>query len=78
MKQFLNSLLTLGLFILAAMLFFVGVTYTFPSSLINIVLFIVAIFVLLQGCGNIDKQNGYGKYSATTSADKDETQIKDE
>lgn len=69
MKEFFNKTLTLLLFLLSAGLFYLTFTYVFISSFINIALFIIAIFVLLEACGNIDKANGYGKYSGTTSSD---------
>ena len=64
MKEFLNSVLSMLLFIVAICLFYISATVTFTSSMVNIIVFVVAIFVLLQGCGNIDKTHKFGKYAA--------------
>ena len=64
MKDFLNSVLSMLMFIVAICLFYVSATVTFTSSVVNIIIFVIAIFVLLQGCGNIDKTHKFGKYAA--------------
>lgn len=63
MKEFFNSVLSMMMFIVAICLFYTAVTVTFTSSVMNIIIFIIAIFVLLQGCGNIDKTHKFGKYA---------------
>ena len=63
MKQFLFKLLTLGLFLLSVGCFYAARTLVFSSAFINIALFVVAIFVLFEACGNADRLLGYGKYS---------------
>jgi len=71
MKDFLNSVLSMSLFIVAVCLFYVSATVTFTSSLMNIIIFVIAIFVLLQGCGNIDKAHKFGKYAAEPETNTD-------
>jgi hypothetical protein len=72
MKEFLNRILVLGCLVLATVLFYVCLFYQFPIPLVNLVLFVVALFVLFMGFGYIDKLNGYGRYSGHTSDNKDE------
>ena len=71
MKHFLNFILIWALLILSCGLFYVAVTVTFPSSLINIVSFVSAAVTLVEACGLIDKDNGYGKHNKN---DSDESQ----
>lgn len=66
MKHFFNVILIWALLILACGLFYVAVKIPFPSSLINIVSFVSAIFSLVQACGVIDKVLGYGKHGDDT------------
>lgn len=63
MLNILSKLITLAMFLLAAGCFYMAVTVTFATSFVNVALFIIAIFFLLQGCGRLDKAYGYGKYS---------------
>lgn len=63
MLNILSKLITLAMFLLAAGCFYMAVTVTFSTSFVNVAMFIVAIFFLLQGCGRLDKAYGYGKYS---------------
>jgi hypothetical protein len=44
-------------------LFYAALTVTYPSVFINLVLIIVSIFVLLQGCERIDKAYELGEYA---------------
>lgn len=76
MKHFLEELFTLILFLVFAGLIYLAITMPFFSSFVNIALFIIAIFVLLQACANFDKQMKLGEYSATTKTDTTETQDK--
>jgi fatty acid desaturase len=62
MKQFFLRLLTLSLFILAVGLFYLAVTFPFSNLLVNVILLVVALFVTVQACGNVDKLLCYGKY----------------
>ena len=71
MKHFLNVILIWALLILACGLFYVAVTIPFPTSLVNIVAFVSAIFFLIQACGVIDKDMGYGKHDK----DSDKSQM---
>ena len=63
MLNILNKLITLAMFLASAWCFHAATTIVFASSFLNVGLFIVAIFFLLQGCGRLDKAYGYGKYS---------------
>lgn len=74
MKHFLEGLFTLILFLVSAGLVYFAITMPFFSSFVNIALFIIAIFVLLQACANFDKQMKFGDYSATTKTDTAEIQ----
>lgn len=49
---------TLLLFLISGGGFYLAFTTTFSSFFMNIALFIIAIFVLLQGCANVDRMNG--------------------
>lgn len=63
MKDFFTSLITLILFIVALGLFYAALTFSYPSVFINLVLIIISIFVLLQGCERIDKAYELGDYA---------------
>jgi hypothetical protein len=63
MKNILTKLFTILLFILSLILFYLAITSYFFSMLVNLILLVIAIFVLLQGCDNIDKICGLGKYN---------------
>jgi hypothetical protein len=63
MKHFFENLFVLVLFLLSTSLFFFALTSVFFSPLINILMFIVAIFFLLQGCSKLDKALGLGDYN---------------
>jgi hypothetical protein len=63
MKDFFTSLITLILFVVALGLFYAALTVTYPSVFINLVLIIISIFVLLQGCERIDKAYELGEYA---------------
>lgn len=63
MKHFFSILLTWALLALSCTMFYIAVTVAFPSSLVNILSFLTAAFLLVQGCGLIDKNNGYGKHN---------------
>ena len=71
MKELLNKVLSLVLFIVALVLFYVAVAATFTSSVVNIIVFVIAIFVLLQGCGNVDKTHHFGQYAAESETKPD-------
>ena len=66
MKHFFNVILIWALLILACGLFYVAVTIPFHTSLVNIMAFVSAIFSLVQACGLIDKDMGYGKHGNGT------------
>ena len=62
MKNFITSLITLIFFIMAVGLFYAAITVAYPSVFINLVLVIISIFVLLQGCERLDKAYNLGPY----------------
>ena len=63
MKDFFTGLITLLFFIMAVALFYAAITVTYPSVLINLVLVIISIFILLQGCERLDKAYELGEYA---------------
>lgn len=63
MKHFFSLLLIWAMLILSCGLFYVAVTVPFPSSFINIASFVSALFCLVQGCGLIDKEHGFGRHN---------------
>ena len=62
MREFFTDLITLLFFAVALGLFFAAVTVVYPSVFINLVLVIISIFVLLQGCERLDKAYNLGPY----------------
>lgn len=62
MKEFFADLITLLFFAVALGLFCVAVTVEYPTVFINLVLVIISIFVLLQGCERLDKAYNLGPY----------------
>lgn len=68
MKNFINNTVTLVLFLISVGCFYSAFALAFTSPLINILLGVIAIYVFLQACGNVDKKMEIGPYSE----DKDE------
>ena len=62
MREFFTDLITLLFFAVALGLFFAAVTVAYPTVFINLVLVIISIFVLLQGCERLDKAYNLGPY----------------
>lgn len=62
MKEFFTGLITLLFFAVALGLFCTAVTVVYPTVFINLVLVIISIFVLLQGCERLDKAYNLGPY----------------
>jgi hypothetical protein len=73
MKEFFTDLITLLFFIVALGLFWAAVTVAYSTVFINLVLVIISIFVLLQGCERLDKAYHLGEYN-----DEEEKQNYDE
>lgn len=65
MKHFFDDLIILSLLLLSISLAYFAIVTSFGLPLVNILLLIIAIFVLLQGCNRIDKNWGIGKYQKT-------------
>lgn len=63
MKNLFNSLKTIGLMILSVIFFIMGITAFAKSMFVNLLLIIVAIFILFVASDNFDKTNGLGIYS---------------
>ena len=63
MRDFFNDLLTLLFFVVAITLFYAAITVAYNTIFFNLILIVVSIFVLLQGCERIDRANGLGKYA---------------
>ena len=62
MREFFTDLITLLFFIVALGLFWAAVTVVYSTVFINLVLVIISIFVLLQGCERLDKAYNLGPY----------------
>ena len=62
MREFFTGLITLLFFAVALGLFCVAITVAYPTVFINLVLVIISIFVLLQGCERLDKAYNLGPY----------------
>ena len=73
MREFFTDLITLLFFAVALGLFWAAVTVVYPTVFINLVLVIISIFVLLQGCERLDKAYNLGPYK-----EKEEEQNHDE
>lgn len=67
MSIFNTTFKTLILFLIATAILYLSFVLTLPSVLLNILLFIIAIFVLLQGCDGLDKLLGLGKYNSNSN-----------
>ena len=73
MREFFTDLITLLFFIVTLGLFWAAVTVAYSTVFINLVLVIISIFVLLQGCERLDKAYHLGEYN-----DEEEKQNHDE
>ena len=60
LKNILSKLRVLCDFVISTCLTYVGLTLPMGNVLLNIILIVVALFVLIQALGLIDKLNGYG------------------
>lgn len=47
--------------LIAVILFFISATVTFSSAVANVVIFVIALFLLILNMGRIDDSNGFGK-----------------
>lgn len=72
MQDLLFKLITLLFFIVATGLFYAAVTIAYNSVFVNLVLIIVSIFVLLQGCSRVDRSLGLGEYAKTNNENNNE------
>ena len=63
MKAFLNNTVTLILYLISVGCFYGAFTIVFASPLINILLGVIAVYIFLQACGNVDKKMEIGPYS---------------
>ena len=68
MREFFTDLITLLFFAVALGLFWAAVTVVYPTVFINLVLVIISIFVLLQGCERLDKAYNLGEYKEEEEA----------
>jgi hypothetical protein len=62
MKNFLNELSALIIFLLSIFFFYLSFTINIISPLVNVFVFIIAIFVLIKSCDRLDKELGIGEY----------------
>lgn len=72
MREFFTDLITLLFFAVALGLFWAAVTVAYPTVFINLVLVIISIFVLLQGCERLDKAYNLGPYQETETETEEE------
>lgn len=72
MKEFFTDLITLLFFAVALGLFCIAVTVVYPTVFINLVLIIISIFVLLQGCERLDKAYNLGPYKEENDEEEKE------
>lgn len=63
MKAFLNNTVTLVLYLISVGCFYGAFAIVFASPLINILLGVIAVYIFLQACGNVDKKMKIGPYS---------------
>jgi hypothetical protein len=63
MREFFSKIFTLIIFIAAMALFYAALTVNYSNAFFNLILIIISIFVLLIGCGRVDKAMGLGKYA---------------
>ena len=78
MREFFTGLITLLFFAVALGLFCAAVSVVYPTVFINLVLVIISIFVLLQGCERLDKAYNLGPYKEEEKEEEDEEQNYDE
>lgn len=69
MREFFSKIFTLIIFIAAMALFYAALTVNYSTVFFNLILIIVSIFVLLIGCGRVDKAMGLGKYAEEDNND---------
>ena len=62
MKNFFNELSALIIFLLAIFFFYLSFTIDIISPMVNVFVFIIAIFVLIKSCDRLDKELGIGEY----------------
>jgi hypothetical protein len=62
MKNFLNELSALLIFLLSIFFFYLSFTIDIISQLVNVFVFIIAIFVLIKSCDRLDKELCIGEY----------------
>ena len=60
MRELFSKIFTLLIFIAAVGFFYAALTVTYSTVFFNLVLIIISIFVLLQGCARVDKALGLG------------------
>lgn len=77
MKAFLNNTVTLVLYLISAGCFYGTFAIVFASPLINILLGVIAVYIFLQACGNMDKKMEIGPYSKDKDKD-DHPHVEDE
>ena len=78
MREFFTDLITLLFFAVALGLFCAAVSVAYPTVFINLVLVIISIFVLLQGCERLDKAYNLGPYKEEEKEEEDKEQNYDE
>jgi hypothetical protein len=72
MKNFFNELISLFLILLSTSLFYLAITATYSSLVVNLLLFIIAIFILIKGCDKLDETLGIGKYQSQDNSNTEQ------
>ena len=67
MHRLLKKLLILVEFLIGVPSIYVGLFYSLASTLQNVILLVVGIFVVVIACGHIDELTGYGKNKGENS-----------
>ena len=72
MKNFFNELISLFLILLSTSLFYLAITATYSSLVMNLLLFIIAIFILIKGCDKLDEALGIGEYQSQDNSNTEQ------
>lgn len=73
MKNFFDELSVLTTFLFAILLFYLSFNITIYSPIVNVFIFIIAIFVLIKGCDKLDKELSIGEYKDKNDDDDDDS-----
>lgn len=60
MNKFFKYFRLLMSLLITVIVFYIAATVPFPSAIVNVVLFIVGVFLFILNLGRIDEHNGFG------------------